>query len=43
MKVHPYESDLPSLVSLRGLAPNATGKLDSVDFIRSIRDAQDQT
>jgi hypothetical protein len=43
MKVHPYESDLPTLVSLRGLAPNATGKLDSVDFIRSIRDAQDQT
>jgi hypothetical protein len=39
MEVYPQESDLPTLGSLRGIAPNATGKLDSVAFIRSLRNA----
>lgn len=40
MKVHPHESELPTLGSLQGLAPDATGQMDSVTFVRSVRNAQ---
>ena len=39
MKVYPEEHELPTLGGLRGIAPGVTGELDSVAFIRSIRDA----
>ena len=41
IEVLPPDSELPSLSSLRGLAPNATGDKDSVAFVREIRDAAD--
>jgi hypothetical protein len=39
MKVYPEERELPTLESLRGIAPDATGELDSVTFVRRIRNA----
>jgi hypothetical protein len=35
----PSPENLPSLSELRGVAPNATGDIDSVTFIRKIRNA----
>ena len=35
----PASEDLPNLADLRGKAPNATGNIDSVVFIRNIRNA----
>jgi hypothetical protein len=39
MEVYPEEHELPTLGSLRGIAPDATGRLDSVAFVRSLRNA----
>ena len=39
MEVFPDEKDLPTLRSMRGLAPAATGDLSSEAFVRSLRDA----
>lgn len=41
IEVFPPDEELPSLSSLRGIAPNATGDKDSVAFVREIRDAAD--
>ncbi len=38
LEVLPLDKDLPSLSSLRGIAPKATGDKDSVAFVRSLRD-----
>lgn len=35
--VYPPEEELPTLESLRGIAPDITGDLDSVQFIRKLR------
>ncbi len=35
---HPPDEELPSLSSLRGIAPDCTGELDSVEFVRRLRD-----
>ncbi|MGL4231661.1 MAG: hypothetical protein ACRCWJ_09875 [Casimicrobium sp.] len=34
----PADSELPSLSSFEGIAPNATGDIDSVEFVRKQRD-----
>jgi hypothetical protein len=39
IQVLPSDNELPSLMSLRGVAPEATGSLSSEDFVRSLRDA----
>jgi hypothetical protein len=39
LKIFPRIEELPSLMSLRGIAPNATGHLDSVAFVRERRNA----
>lgn len=39
LRVFPPIGQLPSLRSLRGIAPNATGDLDSVAFVRERRNA----
>ena len=39
LRVFPRIDELPSFMSLRGLAPNATGDLDSVAFVRERRNA----
>ncbi len=39
LDILPADNELPSLFDLRGIAPNATGDMNSVEFIRSIRDA----
>ena len=36
----PPDSDLPSLMNLRGIAPDATGHLSSEDFVRGVRSAR---
>ena len=41
IEVLPPDEELPSLSSLRGMAPNAAGGKDSVVFVREIRDAAD--
>jgi len=38
--VHPREDELPTLGSLRGSAPDMTGGMTSVQFVRSLRDAE---
>lgn len=38
LEVLPLDKDLPSLSSLRGIAPKATSDKDSVAFVRSLRD-----
>ncbi|MGH8003743.1 MAG: hypothetical protein ACRECJ_03345, partial [Limisphaerales bacterium] len=43
LDIYPPSKKLPSLNSLRGMAPNVTGGLDSVTFIRKLRDAASQT
>jgi len=42
MEIYPPESELPSLASLRGIAPDATGGLESVTFIRKLRDSEEK-
>ena len=39
LDIHPDDDDLPTLGSLRGIAPGLTGELSSVDFVRALRDA----
>lgn len=39
LRVFPLASEIPSLMSLRGIAPNATNGLDSVAFVRERRNA----
>jgi len=41
IEIYPPPQDLPTLQSIRGMAPNATGHLDSVAFIRRLRDASE--
>lgn len=41
IQVYPSENELPTLGSLRGMAPDITGKLDSVAFIRKLREADE--
>lgn len=41
LTVFPPESQLPTLSSLRGLAPDLTGGLESVAYLQRIRDASD--
>jgi hypothetical protein len=36
----PPENELPSILALRGIAPDATGNLKSEDFVRRLRDAE---
>jgi hypothetical protein len=40
MELHPDDNELPTLGSLRGIAPNCSGGMDSVDYVRSVRDEQ---
>ena len=39
IEIHPPKEELPTLSSLRGIAPDMTGKLDSVGFVRKLRNA----
>lgn len=41
IEIYPKENELPSLASLQGMAPKATGNLDSVTFVRRLRDAEE--
>jgi len=41
IEIYPSEEELPTLESLRGMAPKATGGLGSVEFIRKIRNADE--
>jgi len=43
IEVFPDDDELPSLSSLRGIAPNATGDIDSVKFVRELRDDAEPT
>ena len=43
MEVFPDDDELPSLSSLRGIAPNATGDIDSVKFVRELRNGAEPT
>jgi len=38
MELHPLDTELPTLSELKGMAPDCTGGLSSVDFVRAIRD-----
>jgi hypothetical protein len=40
LDTHELAEDLPSLESIRGLAPDATGDLSSEDFVRRMRDEE---
>lgn len=40
IEINPPERELPTLASLRGIAPDLTGGLDSVTFTRQLRDAE---
>ena len=40
IEVYPSEDQMPTLESLRGIAPHLTGDLDSVDFVRKLRNAK---
>ena len=37
----PFDSDLPSLMDIQGIAPEATGPMSSEDFVRSVRSARE--
>jgi len=39
IEVFPEEKDLPSILDLRGIAPQATGDMTSEEFVRRLRDA----
>ena len=41
MELRPHDEELPTLASLRGLAPDCTDGMESVTFVRAIRDEQD--
>jgi len=40
LEIHPPDNELPKLRDLKGLAPNCTGGLKAVEFVRSLRDAE---
>ncbi len=40
IEVFPHQDELPDLRSLRGAVPGITGELDSVTFVRRLRDAE---
>jgi hypothetical protein len=40
MELHPPDDDLSTFGSLRGFAPNCSGSMESVEYVRSIRDEQ---
>lgn len=42
LDVHPSEATLPKLTDLFGIAPNATGGLTSADFLKKIREGDDE-
>jgi hypothetical protein len=42
IRVHPRDSDLPTLSGLIGAAPEATGELSAADFVRSLRRGWDR-
>lgn len=37
LEIFPPENELPTLESMRGIAPDATGALDSIEFVRRLR------
>lgn len=39
IEIYPKKNELPTLGSLRGMAPGMTGDLDSVAFVRKLREA----
>lgn len=39
-EIYPPEEELPTLEDLRGIAPNATGNVDSVAFVRALRNEE---
>jgi hypothetical protein len=39
IEIYPYDDELPSILDLRGMAPNATGDLSSEEFVRELRSA----
>jgi len=41
IEIYPSEDDLPKLMDLKGIAPNLTGGIDSVNYIRKIRDEEE--
>jgi len=41
LEAHPPEDELPTLGSLRGMAPQLTGDLDTADFIRALRSGEE--
>jgi len=42
IEVFPLDSELPSLLDIRGMAPDVTGFLSSEDFVRSMRLAREK-
>lgn len=42
LEIPPADEDLPLLSSLRGIAPHATGDIDSVAFVRRLRDIDEE-
>jgi hypothetical protein len=40
IEIFPEESELPTMLDIRGIAPQATGNLSSEDFVRRIRDIE---
>jgi hypothetical protein len=40
MELHPPDTELPTLSELKGMAPDCTRGLSSIDFLRAIRDEQ---
>lgn len=38
IEIYPPENELPTLFDLQGIAPNATGEINSEDFVRGMRD-----
>ena len=43
LEVLPRDEDLPSIMDIKGIAPNITGGTSSEDFIRGLRDGEGKT
>ncbi len=41
IEVYPPENELPTLESIKGMAPEVTGDLDPVDFVKKLREEYD--
>jgi hypothetical protein len=41
LEIHPPEDELPTLDSLRGMAPEITGDMDTVSFLRMLRSGEE--